>query len=72
LTSQIEDEVLKYIEIIDKMGGSIKAIESGYFKREIAKTAYGRQMEIERNERIVVGSMTILRKRKRKRSMSSR
>jgi len=55
LTSQIEDEALKYIEIIDEMGGSIKAIESGYFKREIAKAAYRRQMEIERNERIVVG-----------------
>ena len=55
LTSQIEKKALEYIKVIDEMGGSVKAIENGYFKREIAQSAYRRQMEIERKERIVVG-----------------
>lgn len=55
LTSQIEQEALKYIKIIDELGGSIKAIENGYFKKEIAQAAYKRQMDIEKKERIIVG-----------------
>lgn len=55
LTSQIEQEALKYIKIIDEMGGSIKGIENGYFKKEIAQAAYKRQMDIEKKERIIVG-----------------
>ncbi len=55
LSTRIEQEALKYIKIIDEMGGSIKAIENGYFKKEIAQAAYKRQMDIEKKERIVVG-----------------
>jgi len=55
LTAQIEKEVLGYISKIDEMGGSIRAIENGYFKKEIAQAAYKRQMEIEKKERVVVG-----------------
>jgi methylmalonyl-CoA mutase N-terminal domain/subunit len=55
LTSHIEKEAFKYIKVIDEIGGSIKAIENGYFKKEIAQAAYKSQMEIERKERIVVG-----------------
>lgn len=55
LTSQIEKKALEYIKVIDEMGGSIRAIENGYFKKEIAQTAYKRQMEIEKKGKIVVG-----------------
>jgi len=55
LTGQIEEEVLAYIKKIDEMGGSVNAIENGYFKKEIAQAAYKRQMEIEKKERVVVG-----------------
>lgn len=55
LASNIEKEALEYIKVIDEMGGSIKAIENGYFKREITQAAYKRQVEIEKKERIVVG-----------------
>ena len=37
------------------MGGMVVAIESGYIDREIAKSAYQYQREIETGERVVVG-----------------
>jgi methylmalonyl-CoA mutase N-terminal domain/subunit len=37
------------------MGGVIKAIEKGFIKSEIEKSAYRYQMEIESGERTVVG-----------------
>ncbi len=44
-----------YIEEIDKLGGAMKGIEIGYFQKEIQKSAYDYQKEIESKERIVVG-----------------
>jgi len=55
LTAEIEEEALKYIDRIDKMGGVIPAIEKGYFQREIANSAYKYQREIDNKERIIVG-----------------
>lgn len=55
LTDQIEKRALEYIERIDEMGGSVKAIERGYIQQEIEESAYRYQKEIEENERIVVG-----------------
>lgn len=55
LTGKIEDEALRYIEKIDKMGGMMKAIEKGYVQQEIADAAYRYQMEIEEQKRIIVG-----------------
>ncbi|HET8578016.1 MAG TPA: methylmalonyl-CoA mutase family protein [Methylomirabilota bacterium] len=40
LTSQIEAEVFRILAKVDAMGGTIKAIEEGYFQREIADSAY--------------------------------
>jgi methylmalonyl-CoA mutase N-terminal domain/subunit len=55
LTSKIEEEALKYIEEIDKMGGAPKAIEKGYMQREIQESAYRYQMDVEAGRRVVVG-----------------
>src|SRR5690554_1633394 len=55
LTSQIEEEAVKYIETIDDLGGAPKAIEKGYIQKEIQNAAYRYQMEVESQERIVVG-----------------
>ncbi|QQY79480.1 methylmalonyl-CoA mutase [Keratinibaculum paraultunense] len=55
LTDRIEKEAMKYIEKIDKLGGAPKAIEKGYIQKEIQDSAYRYQMEIESQERIVVG-----------------
>jgi len=55
LTDTIEEEVWRYIEKIEEMGGMTKAIEIGYVQKEIADSAYKIQMDIENGERIVVG-----------------
>lgn len=55
LTNRMEEEAMEYIEKIDAMGGVLRAIENGFFQREIADAAYRYQREIEEKERIVVG-----------------
>jgi len=55
LTLQIEEEVWKYLEQIEELGGAIPAIESGFFTKEIEKAAFDSHMEIETKKRIVVG-----------------
>ena len=55
LTDEIEKKAMEYIEKIDAMGGSIKAIESGYIQGEIGESAYQYQKEIETKKRIIVG-----------------
>jgi len=55
LTNEIEDKALKYIEKIEKIGGAVAAIKSGYIQREIADSAYRSQKEIETGDRCVVG-----------------
>ena len=40
LTSRIEGEVFRILAKVDAMGGTVKAIEEGYFQREIADSAY--------------------------------
>jgi methylmalonyl-CoA mutase N-terminal domain/subunit len=55
LTGRLEALATDYIARIDEMGGMVAAIERGYPQREIQRTAYDHQLEIERKERIVVG-----------------
>jgi len=55
LTNSIEEGVLAYIRRIDDLGGAVKAIEQGYIQQEIQDSAYAWQMDVEKNERIVVG-----------------
>lgn len=55
ITDEIEKKAAQLIEKIDQMGGSIRAIEEGFFQREIAASAYKTQMEIESKEKTVVG-----------------
>ncbi len=55
LTRKIYGEAVKYIETIDKMGGSVAAIERGYIQKEIQNAAWTYQKEVEQQSRIVVG-----------------
>lgn len=55
LTLEIEQKAEKYIQKIDAMGGSVKAIETGFMQDEIANSAYKYQKDIEKNEKILVG-----------------
>ena len=53
LTTQIEDGARAYLEEIEGLGGASKAI--GFMQDQIHESAYRYQMEIEKNERQVVG-----------------
>lgn len=55
LTNRIEEEAMNYIKKIDELGGATRAIENGYIQKEIQDSAYNHQMEVESQERIVVG-----------------
>jgi methylmalonyl-CoA mutase N-terminal domain/subunit len=55
LTDRIEQQVREVIERIDRLGGTLTAIESGLVSREIQESAYSAQQAIERGETAVVG-----------------
>jgi len=55
LTNEIEKRAASLIEKIDEMGGMVTAIERGFPQREIQKSAYLYQLDLERKEQIVVG-----------------
>ena len=55
MTDLIEKEAKEYIDKIDAMGGMTEAIDTGFVQTEIQKSAYKYEMEIEENERIIVG-----------------
>ncbi|MBI3968978.1 MAG: methylmalonyl-CoA mutase, partial [Chloroflexi bacterium] len=55
LTNQIEVEARALIEKIERQGGMLAAIETGWAQRQIADAAYEYQRQIENAERVVVG-----------------
>ncbi len=55
LTDQTEKEIWDYLERIDRMGGTVAALERNFFQQEIADSAYTYQVAKERGEKTVVG-----------------
>ncbi len=55
LTDRMEESATKIFNEIDSLGGVVRAIEAGYFQREISDAAYRYQKELERKEKFVVG-----------------
>ncbi len=55
LTDQVEAAAWEYINKIDAMGGITKAVEEGYPQREIARSAFDYQREIDNGRRNIVG-----------------
>ena len=55
LTDSLEEAAFDYITEIDRQGGAVTALESGYQTDEIHESAFKLQREIEEQERIVVG-----------------
>ena len=55
LTDQLEQEAEKYFEEIEHLGGVIKAIEKGYFQREIARSANSYQKLVDQGQLFIVG-----------------
>jgi len=55
LTDQVETAAWEYIHKIDAMGGIVKAVEEGYPQREIARSAFEFQREVDAGRRPIVG-----------------
>jgi methylmalonyl-CoA mutase N-terminal domain/subunit len=55
LTNEIEQRATAYLEKIDAMGGTLRAIETGYIQQEIQNAAYDFQQAVDHLENVVVG-----------------
>ena len=55
LTNEIEKHALGYLDKIEAMGGTLKAIERGFMQQEIQNSAYVYQQAVDRLEQVVVG-----------------
>ena len=55
LTDKIERGAQDYLGRIDRLGGTLAAIEKGWIQAEIQNAAYEFQQQVERGEKIVVG-----------------
>src|SRR6266568_626886 len=55
LTNAIEEQAWNYIQKIDELGGSVRAIERGFMQAEIEQAAYEYQHALEAERAIVVG-----------------
>ena len=55
LTDKLEKQALKYFDEIHEMGGTVQAIEDGYFQKKIAESASIYQESVDSKERIIVG-----------------
>lgn len=55
MTDEIEQAATALIERIEEMGGAVAAIEEGFQKSEIERSAYQVTQEIDAGERVVVG-----------------
>ena len=55
LTNRLEQEAEEIFAAIDAQGGTVEAIEKGWFQREIHKASYRYQQEVEKKQRIIVG-----------------
>jgi methylmalonyl-CoA mutase N-terminal domain/subunit len=55
LTNKLEQEAEEYFRKIEDLGGVVKAIDLGFFQKEISDAAYRYQKEIEKKTKIVVG-----------------
>lgn len=55
LTDWMETKCFEYFEKIEKEGGIYKGIESGFFQRELGRSAYDYAQKLETQDEIIVG-----------------
>jgi len=55
LTDELEARAEAIIREVDDLGGAVAAIESGYYQREIGRSAYEYQLAVESGDKIIVG-----------------
>lgn len=55
LTERLIAAARKLIEEVDRRGGAVSAIESGFYQAEIQDSAYRQQQGVESGEKVIVG-----------------
>ena len=55
MTDEIEAAALELMQAVEDMGGAVAAIEEGFQKHEIERSAYRIALEIDNKERTIVG-----------------
>ncbi len=55
LTDRLEAEARELILRVDRAGGAVEAVRSGLYQREIQKSAYAYQRDVDAGRRVVVG-----------------
>jgi methylmalonyl-CoA mutase N-terminal domain/subunit len=65
LTDRIEEDARSLLSEIERRGGMLAAIETGWVQRQIADAAYQFQVELEKGERTVVGVNAFVEERTR-------
>jgi methylmalonyl-CoA mutase N-terminal domain/subunit len=55
LTDELEEEIVALLQAVEDRGGAVAAIEQGFQKDEIERSAYRIAQEIDDGERVVVG-----------------
>jgi methylmalonyl-CoA mutase N-terminal domain/subunit len=55
LTKEIEERVWKELDRIQKLGGALAAIKSGYMLAEIQRSAYDFQRKVDSGEKLIIG-----------------
>jgi methylmalonyl-CoA mutase N-terminal domain/subunit len=55
LTDQMEAEIMSVLDHVESLGGTVRAVEQGWFQREIADFAYGVANRKASGEDVVVG-----------------
>jgi methylmalonyl-CoA mutase, N-terminal domain len=55
LTAELENQIENYLDQIDRAGGAVQCIDSGYFQKELSREAYKHQQAVEQKKKIIVG-----------------
>lgn len=55
LTRQMQAEAHTYFDRIESLGGMIAAVESGFFRSEIAESAFAYQRDVDARRKLIVG-----------------
>lgn len=55
LTDELEGKIVELMQAVEDRGGAVAAIEQGFQKQEIERSAYAQQLAIDSAERTVVG-----------------
>src|SRR5439155_14033274 len=54
-TDEIEDAAEQLLAEIDRLGGGLRAVETGYYARQIEESAYAYQRAVEDGQKVIVG-----------------